>query len=117
MHAVMKRPLPATILGCVFIVAGLVGLIYHLSEQPPEPHIAVISIIRLLAIVGGVFLLLGHSWARWLLLAWLAFHVVVSAFHSVSEFAAHLALLFLTAYFLLRPPASDYFRPARPRTS
>jgi hypothetical protein len=110
----MKRPLPVTIFGSLFIAAGLVGVVYHLQERPLEPHIALISAIRIIAVIGGVFLLLGHGWARWLLLVWLAFHVVVSAFHSISEVAAHLVLLLLTAHFLLRPPSSNYFRPASP---
>jgi hypothetical protein len=56
--------------------------------------------------------LLGHNWARWLLLAWLVFHVIVSAFHSPEEVAAHVVLLLLFAYFVFRPPASNYFRSA-----
>ena len=107
----MKRPLPVTIFGLLFITAGLVGVVYHLQERPLEPYIALITAIRIIAVVGGVFLLLGHGWARWLLLVWLAFHVVVSAFHSISEFAAHLVLLLIIAHFLLRPPSSNYFRP------
>ena len=71
----MKRPLPVTILGGLFIVAGLTGLVYHLSEGPLDRGMILISMVRILAIVGGVFLLLGHNWARWLMLAWLAFHV------------------------------------------
>jgi hypothetical protein len=46
------------------------------------------------------------------MLAWLAFHVVVSAFHSLSESIAHVALLMVVGYFLLRPPASKYFQSA-----
>ena len=106
----MKRPLPVTILGCLFIVAGLVGLAYHLSESPLEHGIVLVSMVRIIAVIGGVFLLMGRGWARWLLLAWIAFHVVVSAFHSLSETVAHLVLLVLIAYFLLKPPASNYFR-------
>jgi hypothetical protein len=102
-----KRPVPVTILGCLFIGAGLVGLAYHLSDRPLE---AWILVLRVLAIVGGVGLLLRQSWARWLTLTWLAFHVVLSAFHSLSEFLAHLVLLLVIAYVLLRPPASQYFR-------
>jgi uncharacterized membrane protein len=108
----MKRPVPVTILGCLFIVAGLIGLAYHLREAPLSPWIVPISVVRIIAVVGGVFMLMGHNWARWLTLAWLAFHVVVSAFHSLSESIAHLVLLIVVAYFLLRPPASKYFRPA-----
>ena len=106
----MKRPLPVTILGYLFIVVGLVGLVYHLFESPPDRWIVLISIVRIIAVVGGVFLLMGHNWARWLILAWLAFHVVVSAFHSLSESIAHVVLLMVVGYFLLRPPASKYFQ-------
>jgi chromate transport protein ChrA len=108
----MKRPLPVTILGCLFIVTGLAGLVYHLRESPLDQWVVLISIVRIVAVVGGVFLLMGHNWARWLMLAWLAFHVVVSAFHSLSESIAHVVLLMVVGYFLLRPPASKYFQSA-----
>src|SRR5262249_39079375 len=62
-----------------------------------------------LAIVCGVFLLRGSNWARWLLLAWIAFHVVLSAFHNVFELAMHSLLLVVVAYCLFRPRTSAYF--------
>jgi hypothetical protein len=65
----VKRLLQVTITGCLFIVAGLVGLVYHLSERPLDDWIVLISMIRIIAVVGGVFLLMGHNWARWLMLA------------------------------------------------
>jgi hypothetical protein len=108
-HA-MKRPFPVTFLGCLFILAGLVGLVHHLTDRPLDRDIILVSLVRILAVVGGIFLLSGHSWARWLLLAWLAFHVVVSAFHSLSQTVAHVVLLLVVAYFLLWSPASKYFR-------
>ncbi len=108
----MKRPLQVTITGCLFIVAGLAGLVYHLSERPLDHWIVLISILRIIAVVGGVFLLMGHNWARWLMLAWLAFHVVVSAFHSLSEFMPHVVLLMIIGYVLLGPPTSKYFQSA-----
>jgi uncharacterized membrane protein HdeD (DUF308 family) len=106
----MKRPFAVTVLGCVFILAGLVGLAYHLSDKPVDRWIVLISAVRIVAVVGGIFLLLGHGWARWLLLAWLALHVVVSAFHSVSEALAHVVLLMVVGYFLLGSGASQYFK-------
>jgi len=39
----MKRPIAVTILGGLFIVAGTVGLVYHLRERPLEPQIVVVS--------------------------------------------------------------------------
>jgi hypothetical protein len=106
----MKRPWSVTIVGCLFIVAGTVGLVYHLTDRPVDHWIVLISLVRIMAVVGGVFLLTGHGWARWLLLVWLAFHVVLSAFHSLSECLAHLALLMAVGYFLLGSPASRYFQ-------
>jgi hypothetical protein len=106
----MKRPLPVIVFGCLFILAGTAGLLYHLKDRPLDRDFLLISAVRLLAILGGIFLLLGHNWSRWLMLAWLIFHVGVSAFHSLQEFAEHTILLLLFAYFIFRPPASGYFR-------
>jgi uncharacterized membrane protein len=106
----MKRPVPVTILGYLFIVAGLVGLAYHLSERPLDRWVALISLIRIIAVVGGVFLLKGRNWARWLMLGWLALHVVVSALNSLSNCVAHVVLLLVVAYFLVTPPDSKYFQ-------
>lgn len=105
----MKRPLTVTILGCLFIAVGLIGLLYHITERPPDGWIVLISFVRILAVVGGIFLIKGHNWARWLLLGWLALHVGISAFHSLSETLAHAVLLIVIGYFLLTPPASKYF--------
>jgi hypothetical protein len=106
----MKRPIPVTILGLLFIVVGLIGLVYHLSQRPLDRWVALISLIRVVAVVGGVFLLKGRNWARWLMLGWLGFHVGVSAFHSLSDCIAHAVLLLVVAYFLLTPPDSQYFQ-------
>lgn len=104
-----------TVLGGLFIVAGTVGLVYHAANERTSwalALISLISLIRIAAIVGGIFLLLGHSWARWLLVAWLALHVVISAFHSAGQVAAHAVLLLVVAYFLFKDRAAEYFRPA-----
>ena len=108
----MKRPWAVTVLGVLFIVAGLVGLLYHLAQDERNWELAVISLLRLLAVVGGIFLLLGRNWARWLTVVWLAFHVVLSAFHSMEQMAAHAVLLVIVTYFLFRDRSADYFRPA-----
>jgi hypothetical protein len=103
-----------TIIGCLLAAAGLLGIVYHLAEfkaqHPFQYEIVWITFVRLLAIVAGVYMLLGRNWARWLGLAWMALHVGVSAFHSVPELAMHGVLLAVFAYFLLRTSASEYFR-------
>jgi uncharacterized membrane protein len=106
----MKRPWQVTVCGFLFIAVGLMGLVYHYRETPHDRDFLLISAVRLLAVIGGVFLLLGQNWARWLLLAWLGFHVVVSAFHSAQETIAHIIFLIVIGYALLRPPGSTYFR-------
>ena len=112
------RPISVTVIGCIFIAAGVIGFAYHVTEfktqGPFDYGIVWVSILRLLAILGGVFVLRGSNWARWLLLVWIAFHVILSAFHSRSELVVHTLLLAIVAYVLFfRPRASAYFRGSR----
>src|SRR5215813_2765840 len=106
-----KPPLVIILIGALFIGAGSVGIVYHLHDQPFDRGAMLLVLLRLLAIVSGIFLILGQSWARWLLLAWLAFHIVVSAFHSVEQTVIHALLLAAIAYVLFRPPASTFLKP------
>ena len=112
-----KRPLSVTAIGCIFVVAGVVGLAYHGAEfkaqRPFDYGVVLVLLVRLLAILGGVFLLRGSDWARWLLLIWIAYHVILSAFHSVFELITHSLLFAVIAYFLYRPRVSAYFRDKR----
>jgi hypothetical protein len=109
----MKRPIEITILGCLFILGGLLSLLYHVLRNSLDIWTLPISLVGLTATVCGIFLLRGCAWARWLLLAWLVFHVFVSAFHSLSACLAHLAMLIVIGYFLLASPASAYFRSTK----
>ena len=108
------RPRSVTAMGVLFIGVGIVGLAYHASEvdlaRPFQADALLILFVRLLAVIAGIFILRGANWARWLAIAWLAFHVIVSAFNSVGEALVHGVLLAVIAYVLLRPAASDYFR-------
>jgi uncharacterized membrane protein len=108
----MKRPFTITFLGSLFIVVGLISTIYHLSTSPLDYWMVPVSLVGITAIVGGIFLIKGRDWARWLMLSWLAFHVFVSALHSLSGTMAHLLLLIAVGYFLLTPPDSKYFGSA-----
>jgi len=113
----IKRPHTVTVIGCIFLVAGVIGLAYHITElnpqRPFESDAIWVLLVRLLAIVGGLFLLRGHDWARWLLLIWMAYHVILSAFHSMFELLMHTLLFAVIAYFFFRPHVSAYFRAAR----
>ena len=79
----------------------------------PSFEYGIVFIVRLIAILCGVFLLRGSNWARWLLLVWIAYHVILSVFHSPSELLMHSFLFAVVAYFLFRPQASAYFRTAK----
>jgi hypothetical protein len=107
----MKRPFSVTFLGWLFIAVGSIGVAYHLRDGSFDRWTVLIAAVRVIAIIGGIFLLKGRSWARWLLLVWLAFHVFVGALHSLSNSVAHFVLLAVVAYFLLWSPESKYFRP------
>lgn len=111
-----KRPLSVTLISYLFVSAGIIGLGYHATEfnsQVPFDYDMVwVLFVRALAIVGGVFTLRGANWARWLLLVWIAYHVYLSSFHSVSEVVVHGVLLVVVTYGLFRPQASAYFRSA-----
>lgn len=110
----MKRPLTVTMVCWLFIGAGAIGLAYHFTEinpqQPFQAESVWILLLRLLAIVCGVFMLRAANWARWLALAWMAFHVLLSFFHSLQQVLAHGLLLGLIAYLLFRPEARAYFQ-------
>ena len=65
--------------------------------------------MRVLAIVAGVFMLRGSNWARWLAILWIASHVIISAFHPISELAIHIVVFALFAFVLFRSESADYF--------
>ena len=113
-----KRPISVTTIGALFFVAGFVGLAYHATElkspgRPPSEVILVLF-IRLLAVIGALFLFRGANWVRWLLVLWMAYHTVLSFFHPLSELLIHALLLVVIAYFLFHRPAANYF--TKPKT-
>jgi hypothetical protein len=110
----MRRPISVTILAGVYLAVGVLGFAFHFRELLAGHHDAVgIELTEFLAILCGVFLLRGHNWARWLALAWIAFHVVLSAFHAIPELVIHAVFCAVIAWLLFRPEATRYFRGAR----
>jgi uncharacterized membrane protein HdeD (DUF308 family) len=110
----MQRPFQVTLLGWLFIVVGIVSTAYHLWKGALDRWTIPILLVGVVAVVAGVFLLRGARWARWLLLAWLAFHVAVSALDSLSVALPHAVLLLVVGYVLLGPPTSRYFQQGQP---
>ncbi|HSN07603.1 MAG TPA: hypothetical protein VLS85_01135 [Hanamia sp.] len=109
-----NRPLPVIIVSMLFIAAGSVGFIYHFKEFF-EPNAKVydliwIELLRILALVCGLLLLRGIDWARWLAIAWLLFHVVISALNSTSEMITHLIFLIIVIVLLYLRVSSSFFQ-------
>ena len=106
-----------TIIAWLYISVGAIGLVYHSTEfsrQPFQYELVWVELIRLLAVVSGVFMLRGHNWARWLALAWIGAHVILSAFNSLSQLAIHVSFFAILTFFLRRSAANRYYRAARP---
>lgn len=112
-----KRSISVTIIGCLYIVVGAIGLAYHFTgfkaQHPFQYDIVWVELLGLIAIVCGAYMLRGRNWARWLALAWIAYHVILSAFHTLSELTIHSVFCAILAYFLFRPTATRYFRAVR----
>jgi hypothetical protein len=109
------RPISITILAGVYIAVGVMGFAYHFRELLAWQHDSLwIELTECLAIVCGVFMLRGRNWARWLALAWILFHVVISAFNSMHQFLTHSLICAVIAWILLHPTAARYFRSPQP---
>jgi hypothetical protein len=109
-----KPPVPVLLVAVLFIFAGIMGFAYHLKDinNPPINHSESVLIlaIRILALVIGILLLMRIGWSRWLAVAWLLYHVVLSAFHNTSELLVHSALLVMVSLLLFLPASNKYFR-------
>ena len=108
-----KRPISVTIVACVYLLVGAAGFIFHFRQSLVSPRDgALIELTQVIAFACGAFLLRGANWARWLALAWMVFHVVIS-FPQLQKFAVHAVICAAIAWILFRPEAGRYFRRVR----
>ena len=104
-----NRPISVWVLSCMYIAVGTIGFAHNFSEVLAHQDDSVwIELTELLAIVSGAFMLRGHNWARWLALAWMAFHVAIS-FPVYRQMAIHLIIFAGIAWVLFRPETRRYF--------
>jgi hypothetical protein len=101
--------------GVLFLILGALDLyrgIAPLLASAPGWHMAIDDVevlaIGIAAIVGGIYLLRGANWARWLLAVWMALHVAISI-GQPSTLLAHVVIFGFVAYLLFRPGASTHF--------
>ncbi|HEY1464873.1 MAG TPA: hypothetical protein VGF44_15765 [Terriglobales bacterium] len=108
-----KRPLAVTLISWLYIITGVAGLAFHLSkykiQHPLEYDIVWIAIVEILAMIAGGYMLRGKNWARWLAIAWMAFHVIISVRGPLDQLIVHSLLLLVFAYFLFNRTAKRYF--------
>jgi hypothetical protein len=111
------RPVSVTIVACMYLAVGAIGLVYHFAEFTArhafQYDMVWIELTQFVAILAGAFMLRRNDWARWIAVAWIGFHVILSAFHAFSELAIHCLLCAVICWCLFRPDATRYFRRAR----
>jgi hypothetical protein len=108
----MKPPLSVTIISFVFMIAGVSGIIYHSEDLKnlPDVTVAWVLFVRLLAVAAGWFAFRGKTWARWLLVAWIVYHVIVSFYHTVPQALVHVLMTALTVLAFFNKKANAYFQ-------
>lgn len=107
----LKIPLSVSLIACLYLLVGVVGVIAHFKSLRAPDGIW-IEITECLAIVCGVFLLRAQNWARWLAVAWMAFHVAIS-FGVLRQLAIHGLFFVLIVWCLFRPNAGRFFQKPR----
>ena len=109
-----RRPIPVLIVAGAYLAVGIIGFIGHFHDLLASPSEGVwIELTELVAAVTGVFLLLGRNWARWLAVAWIAFHVGLSAFGPFRELILHAVMAVLIAWLLFRQATARWFHASR----
>ena len=111
----MQRPGSITIISWLFIVFGTIALLSGVVRGGDLASHWYVHLSRFLQIVAGIFMLRGRNWARWLLVAWIAFHIIISALHSVGFLLMHVAIFSVILFFVFRRPASAYFKAPNTR--
>ncbi len=112
-----KRPLSVLLIALLYIAVGAIGFAHHFPDlYAPDAHHydgVLIELTELCALVSGVFMLRGQNWSRWIAVAWIAFHVALSAFETHRGLVVHCILLGLITWAVFSPQASRFFSKAR----
>jgi hypothetical protein len=70
-----KCPIPIIALAFLYAATGIIGFIKNLHAFGGSDFWW-IEATEIVAVVAGIYMFFGKAWARWLALAWMAFHVV-----------------------------------------
>jgi hypothetical protein len=106
-----RPPVAVIVVAAAYLAVGTIGFVAHFHDLLAVPSEGVwIELTELLAVVAGVFLLRRRDSARWLALAWITFHVILSAFGDVRQVVAHGILATLIGWLLFRQNSTRWFR-------
>jgi uncharacterized membrane protein HdeD (DUF308 family) len=106
------RPFAITVLGWLYIVVGIVGLVHHglVAIRSWHPEDLWILLSQVLALIAGVFMLRGANWARWLACIWIAAHVVIAWLNGPGQALFHAIIFVGITILLFRADARAFFR-------
>ena len=119
-HAIPSEDRPArrslksvVAVGVLFLVLGALDVYQGVAPLfGPGSRLAgddvLVLAIGVAALAGGAYVLRGRNWARWLLAAWMALHVAISA-GQPAQLGAHLAIFGVLAFLLFRSRAAAHF--------
>lgn len=108
----MKPPITVIIAGCIYILGGAIPVAYQINkiaEISSNHDMAWVVGLGVLAVIGGIYVIRGANWARWLLLAWIIFHVVISFYGDTMKIIGHSLFAVLTYILLFNKRANTYF--------
>lgn len=101
--------------GVLFIILGAFDLYRGLAPliaSAPRWHMATDDVqvlaVGIAAVAGGIYVLRGANWARWLLAIWMALHVAISI-GEPRALLAHVVIFGFVAYLLFNSRASIHF--------
>ena len=105
------RPLIVTLLGWMLIVVGAGQFVLHAEKIRLPAHAGDLGVplFELVILAAGAALLRGSNWARWLALAWIGFHVVISSLNSVLAGVLHGVFFAVFAWLMFRPEVNAWF--------
>jgi hypothetical protein len=105
-----RPPVPVLIVAGAYLAVGIIGFVAHFHDLLATPSEGVwIELTELFAVIAGVYMLRGRNWARWLAVAWIAFHIILSAFGQVRELVMHVVMAALIVWLLFRPESARWF--------
>jgi hypothetical protein len=105
----MKRYAAVIVVACLYLLIGIAVGVEQFPRLVAGQREAIgMEVAEGVAIVTGVSLLLRQGWARWLAVAWMAFHVAIM-FSDPGKMVVHIVLCALIAWALFRPESRGWF--------